>query len=122
MWLGLVASAASLAASADTAPSDTGIVVELVGGSVDRDGDGWTIGEGDCYDNPDDPAAASVSPDMAERCDDLFDNDCNGLYNDGCENLVGYASVSGGGGCGVVPRAGRAWFLGVFLLVGRRRC
>ena len=52
----------------------------------DRDGDGWTEAEGDCWDDADDIRSALVYPGAEELCDDFLDNDCNGLYNDNCTN------------------------------------
>lgn len=45
----------------------------LLAGTVDMDGDGVTICEGDC-----DDFLAEVSPDLDEVCDDELDNDCDG--------------------------------------------
>lgn len=44
----------------------------------DDDGDGWTVGEGDCDDV--DPA---VNPGAAEACDGI-DNDCDFVIDEGC--------------------------------------
>jgi hypothetical protein len=44
---------------------------------LDRDGDGWTVAQGDCDDtNP------AVHPGAPEVCD-LVDDDCNGVIDDG---------------------------------------
>ncbi len=53
--------------------------------------------DGDCLDNPSDSRAVHVNPDREELCDDMVDNDCNGLVNDGCSNSARYAQVQGGG-------------------------
>jgi hypothetical protein len=53
--------------------------------------------DGDCMDNPNDERAKHVNPDRDEACDDMVDNDCNGLVNDGCSDTVRYATVQGGG-------------------------
>jgi hypothetical protein len=94
----------------------------------DLDGDGWTASEGDCWDDADDIRAALVFPGAEELCDDLLDNDCNGLYNDNCSNPAGYSTVQGGGICGLVgvERAGRSGTGGLVLglmaiLIGLRR-
>ena len=94
----------------------------------DLDGDGWTSSEGDCWDDADDIRAALVFPGAEELCDDLLDNDCNGLYNDNCSNPAGYSTVQGGGICGLVrsEHAGRSGTGGLVLgmlgfLIGLRR-
>ena len=53
--------------------------------------------EGDCLDNPSDGRAVNVNPGRDEACDDMVDNDCNGLINDGCSDSARYATVQGGG-------------------------
>ena len=45
-----------------------------------------------------------VYPGAEELCDDFLDNDCDGLFNDGCENRGRYASLQGGSMCGLSPR------------------
>jgi outer membrane protein OmpA-like peptidoglycan-associated protein len=52
---------------------------------------------GDCLDNPNDARSVEVNPDREEACDDVVDNDCNGLVNDGCSDSARYATVQGGG-------------------------
>jgi hypothetical protein len=46
---------------------------------ADNDGDGYTA-ENDC-----DDTMASVNPGAEEICNDFLDNNCNGLFNEGCE-------------------------------------
>ena len=94
----------------------------------DRDGDGWTEAEGDCWDDAGDIRAALVYPGAEELCDDFLDNDCNGLYNDNCTNPRGYAQVQGGGSCGLIPssrldgRDSGVPIVGILaLLIGLRR-
>ena len=41
----------------------------------DRDGDGWTEAEGDCWDDMNDIRSALVYPGAEELCDDFLDND-----------------------------------------------
>jgi len=92
----------------------------------DRDGDGWSPADGDCWDDPDDPDARTVHPDAAESCADNFDNDCNGMFNDGCSNPIGYATLQGGG-CAAVGFPTAAWHhigltgLSLLALARRRR-
>ncbi|MFT5683170.1 MAG: hypothetical protein ACI8RZ_004099 [Myxococcota bacterium] len=70
----------------------------------DLDQDGWAGSDGDCNDDPDDPDAIFIYPGAEELCDDFIDNDCDGLFNDGCENRGRYASLQGGSLCGLSPR------------------
>jgi outer membrane protein OmpA-like peptidoglycan-associated protein len=51
---------------------------------------------GDCMDNPNDGRSIDVNPDREESCDDVVDNDCNGLINDGCSDSARYATLQGG--------------------------
>ena len=70
--------------------------------------------EGDCLDNPNDSRSVDVNPDREEACDDLVDNDCNGLVNDGCSDTTRYATVQGGSSCAA---AGGAALSGLALLL-----
>jgi hypothetical protein len=80
----------------------------------DRDGDGVTVQDGDCMDvSPDEDEAlsalsAGVYPGAQEVCGDLLDNDCDGLFDNlpECASAPRYASVRGGGVCGVVSADG----------------
>jgi MYXO-CTERM domain-containing protein len=73
----------------------------------DQDGDHFTVDQGDCLDlaPEDDPnnISASVNPDATEVCGDLLDNDCDGFYDNlpECNNPAAFATVRGGGICGV---------------------
>ena len=69
----------------------------------DQDGDGFTVLEGDCVDDPEDTNSQFVNPAATEVCNDLYDNDCNGFYNDNCDNTRVYATAQGGGLCSAIP-------------------
>lgn len=64
--------------------------------TTDYDGDGWSLADGDCDDRvptdwADAPAhwdAALINPDMVELCGDGFDNNCDGLADEGCNPLT----------------------------------
>jgi hypothetical protein len=83
----------------------------------DQDGDGYTVLEGDCLDDPSDPNSQYVNPKATEVCDDLYDNDCNGFFNDGCDNARVYASAKGGGLCASAPGDGPGAGGGALLLM-----
>lgn len=83
----------------------------------DLDGDGWSIADGDCWDEPDNAEAARVNPDAEELCNDLIDNNCDGFFNEMCSDAKGLAGVRGGGAfCGVAPIPGAAAGSSVLLL------
>ncbi|MES2643787.1 MAG: MopE-related protein [Myxococcota bacterium] len=93
----------------------------------DRDGDGFTVEMGDCMDiagDAGDPElveiSATVNPDAVEKCGDLLDNDCDGFYDNlpECTNPQAYATVRGGGLCGVSPTTGGAGTLALGALMG----
>jgi hypothetical protein len=60
------------------------------GGCTDADNDGWCVEDGDC-----DDGNAAVNPGQAEICDDLLDNDCDGLIDSNDPDC--------GGGCDLLP-------------------
>ena len=93
----------------------------------DRDGDGYTEEMGDCMDvgtDADDPAlretSATVHPGASEVCGDQLDNDCDGFYDNlpACSNPASYATVRGGGLCGVTPASGGSGALALAALLG----
>lgn len=95
----------------------------------DRDGDGYTVDLGDCLDlSPeDDPDEISkrVNPEGDEICD-LLDNDCDGFIDNlpTCAHPSSYATVRGGGLCGVTSGGGAlgtALVAGLLLAVRRRQ-
>lgn len=91
------------AAPTGTTPTDTGL-------DLDRDGDGYTPNEGDCDDDN-----RNARPGLPEVCEDQADNDCDGLYDEGCDSAVRLASLRGGGGC--TGGSGIAGTQGVVLLL-----
>jgi hypothetical protein len=86
--------------------------------ATDDDGDGWTIGDGDC-----DDADRDVNPGERDVCFDGIDNDCTSLADELCDNSARIGSLRGGGACtGGAGIAGTATALFVpLLLVARRR-
>lgn len=73
----------------------------------DDDNDGFTENQGDC-----DDASELVRPGLPEVCFDELDNDCNGLFDDGCDGTAFYGSLRGGGGCtGGTGVGNAAWLL-----------
>jgi hypothetical protein len=73
--LGVLASAAVLAACYGAPPGDLKYDTSDTGGIMDADADGWILGE-DCDDQD-----AEVNPEAAEVCDDGVDNDCDGAMD-----------------------------------------
>ena len=84
--------------TAPTGPTDTGTAPTTgqpdPGANVDGDRDGYTPAQGDCADTE-----REVNPGQDEICADRIDNDCNGLFDDRCDDSAKLASLRGGGGC-----------------------
>lgn len=114
--------AAALLGAIGTSPawaqdtSDTGLPEEPLS-TVDADGDGFSPAQGDC-----DDTEPSAFPGAEEICFDQIDNDCNGLYDQGCDGRVQFATLRGGGGCTGGTGVGNTAFVFLpFLLLFRRR-
>ncbi len=105
----------------DTGPGDTGGPVDTGTDpalDLDLDGDGWTPRQGDC-----DDAEPLARPGTDEVCEDRIDNDCDGLYDEGCDYRARLASLRGGGGCtgGAAPASAAMLLPLLGLALGRRR-
>jgi len=117
-WVAALLASPTLAFSAtgDTGTTDTGTPLS----PIDGDGDGFSPAQGDCDDE--EPLAY---PGNEEVCADRIDNDCNGLYDDGCDSRVQFGTLRGGGGCTGGTGVGNTAFVFLpllpLLLVGRRR-
>jgi len=61
--------------------------------NYDCEGDGFPH-EDDC-----DDANANVNRNQVESCDDDIDNNCDNLFNEGCETYANQGQLSGGGAC-----------------------
>lgn len=81
-------------APTDPGTADTGTAPTDPGANVDGDRDGYTPAQGDC-----DDTEREVNPGQEEICADQIDNDCNGLFDDRCDDSAKLASLRGGGGC-----------------------
>ena len=55
---------------------------DAVDPNKDEDGDGYTVGQGDCDDTD-----RNVNPGAAEACDDHVDNDCDGITDADCTTV-----------------------------------
>jgi len=85
---------------------------------ADCDADSFTLATGDCDDsNPD------IHPGVRELCGDQADNNCNGLFDEECDDAASLGSIRGGGGCtGGSGVGGAAWvFLAPWWLIFRGR-
>lgn len=98
----------------------------------DRDGDGYSILDGDCMDlgsdDTDDPnvvaLSQTVNPGAIETCGDLIDNDCDGFYDNdpACTPDTAFATIRGGGLCAVADGSAVGfWGLALGLLALSRR-
>ena len=83
--------------------------------SDDCDGDGYTVGEGDCDDTDGD-----VFPDADEICGDDVDNNCDDEVDEGCGSPIEEGALMGGSSCGQ-SGGGLAWFFPLFLFGRRHR-
>ena len=75
----------------------------------DCDADGWTVVDGDCSDDD-----ATTNPGENESCDAPADEDCNGLFDDGCDRLLQRGSLEGGSTCQTAPGASGGLLLALF--------
>ena len=106
----LAAPAAAFNGSVDTGDAlsvDTGTPLS----DADVDGDKFSPAQGDCDDN--EPLAY---PGNEEVCGDRIDNDCNGLYDDGCDSRVQFGALRGGGGCTGGSGVGNTAFIALPIL------
>lgn len=60
----------------------------------DCDNDTYTPAQGDC-----DDTNRNVHPGAVEICGDQLDNDCDGLFDGGCDHTIRQGLLAGGGGC-----------------------
>lgn len=81
----------------------------------DCDQDGYSFAQGDC--NDDDPA---VNPGVPEDCTNEIDDDCDGLFNQGCDAGARQGALWGGGLCQQGTDSSAAWLL-LLPLWGTRR-
>lgn len=114
LWAAVLWAPVAFAQTIDSGTLDTGEALSL----EDLDGDGYSPAGGDCDDA--DPSAYPGSP---EVCEDRIDNDCDGLFDEGCDSRIYQASLRGGGGCTGGSGVGNTAFLlfPLFLVTRRRR-
>ena len=82
---------------------------------ADCDQDGFTAEQGDCDDE--DPL---VHPGQVDACGNDIDDNCDGLYNEGCDRAVEQGQLRGGSACASEAPNG-AWILPPLMLLWRRR-
>lgn len=94
----------------------------LACGFPDCDGDGFTVEQGDCDDTDPDvfPRARPEFDLDPAYCLDEIDNNCDGLFNEGCPGDVAMGRIGGGGACTDNGALGAAAVV-VLPLVWRRR-
>jgi hypothetical protein len=89
----------------------------------DRDGDTYTEADGDCMDTDEADLieiSNAVHPGAKEICGDMLDNDCDGFFDNlpSCTADETWATVRGGGLCGVAPEAGSGAVMALGALMG----
>ena len=70
-----------------TQGADGGVQIVPSTDTVDHDGDGFSMAQGDCDDRP--GMGMMSHPGATEICGDGLDNDCNGIADDGCDPYDG---------------------------------
>lgn len=63
-------------------------------GTEDCDADGWTVEQGDCDDDN-----AAIHPGLAESCANELDDNCDRLFNEGCDRSAQQGQLWGGSSC-----------------------
>src|SRR5215468_637895 len=76
-----------LADETESTGADGGVVNIPSTDTVDHDGDGYSMAQGDCDDRP--GMGMMIHPGQPEICGDGLDNDCNGIADDGCDPYDG---------------------------------
>ena len=84
--------------------------------TVDCDGDGFTADQGDC-----DESDPRRNPGITEDCTNDIDDDCDGLFNQGCDRAPQQGQLSGGSACGDSTPAAAFLFLPPLIWGPRRR-